>query len=180
MKHLALALLALALGCKANALPPTVALAPAEGVGQATPPVGTATQITVAWAPSLPTTAWPACSATVSTFCIAGYTGTITSPAGNTVNIPMCSSTVTANCIAAGQAISSYVYSPGGALYYGTWNLTLQVVAWGATSGTAIANCSSSVTTGCAPAPITGTAVYAQSAPVTVVPAPGGLTIQFQ
>jgi len=124
---------------------------------QAAPTVGTATTATINWTPSPVTPG----------VTITQYTAVITSPAGNTVVIPACSTTVTKNCIAPGQSTSSFVYAPGGGLYYGTWTVVITT------------NATNSVGT-ILTAAATGTATYALAVPpVTTVPAVGGVTIQF-
>lgn len=79
----------------------------------------------------------PACSSTVTLNCVSGYTLVITPPTGSgasTETVPACTpaTQTAANCIAA--AATSYKWSPGGALYYGTWTLSLTTTEVGATS----------------------------------------------
>lgn len=87
------------------------------------------------------------CSSTVTNFCVSGYTETITPPAG-----------VTGTAIVTMTA-TSYAWSPGGALYCGTYNVSI-VANWLNGSGVAVAS-----------APVTASAVV--SCPFTASPATG-------
>jgi hypothetical protein len=161
-----------------------VALA-ARACAQTTPTVGTATKVLVTWTAATPAggvssaTSTTACAA--NTNCITGYTGSITSPTGTAVAIPICganpttdtatvngaSITTTVNCVSPGVTTANFLYEPGGPLYYGTWNLSLQTNEQ-TSAGTTLQSTAS-----------TGTAIYSPAA-VTVAPAPGGVTVQFQ
>jgi hypothetical protein len=87
------------------------------------------------------------CSATVTTYCVSGYTETLTPPVGVTGTNVLAVTT------------TSYSWSPGGALYCGTW--TVSVVAnWLDGNGVAAVS-----------APLTGITVV--SCPFTASPATG-------
>lgn len=110
-------------------------LAAAVANGQTVPPQGINTGIQVNWTPPTGT----ACSATVTSSCIQGYTETITPPLGapgGNVVIPNCNLAVTTGCIG---AVSTYTWKPGGNLYCGNWGISL-VVNWLNGSGVAVAS----------------------------------------
>jgi hypothetical protein len=101
----------------------------AQGVqAQTAPAIGADGGLQVAWvSPSA-----PACSATVTASCVAGYTEVLTPPFGPVVTLPPCSATVTGNCLSAASTI--FTYRPSGGLYCGSWSATV-VVNWLDASG---------------------------------------------
>lgn len=123
------------------------------GEAQTTPPASTFHTITTSW--NVPAS-WtgiglsvPCNLPTVATFCVTGYTQTITSPPG-------VASTAIVTTTATG-----YTWTPGGALYCGTYGLSV-VADWLNGSGVAVAS-----------APLAGTVTV--SCPFTAAP-PTGLT----
>ncbi len=115
----------------------------------------TATSLTANWVP-VPATAG---------VTISGYTATITPPSGAKIAIPACAAATSTNCIKPGQATSTFTWTPGGPLSYGSWSVSIQTNATNS-AGTALTAAASA------------TAVYALP-PVTVAQAVGGVTIQF-
>lgn len=115
---------------------------------QVAPPAGSDTKITSKWGEPIGTVQWPAqyCApGSVTTACIQGYTLTLTPPAGvgAAVVIPTCAAGTTATyppCIppTTGNTIS-YVWSPGGNLYCGTWGVSV-AANWLDSSGNAISS----------------------------------------
>lgn len=115
-----------------------------------TPALGTHTGILASWTAPVGV----ACSSSVTTACVKGYTETVTPPAG----VPG------VNIVSVGL-VSSYTWKPGGNLYCGTWMVSL-VANWLDGSGNAVAS-----------APVTATAVE----PCPFVPSPVmGLSIKAQ
>lgn len=131
-----LAILALAGGCYA----------------QTTPPASTYHTIAESWTAPVSwngTGSSVPCSATVTTYCVSGYTETITPPPGVTGTTVVNATT------------TSYSWAPGGPLYCGTWNISV-VANWLDGSGAPAVS-----------APLTGTTVV--SCPFIASPATGPL-----
>lgn len=131
---------------------------------------GTATKIATTWTASVYPAGTANCSATVTSNCQNGYTATITPPSGAAIVIPNCTTTVTTNCIAAGA--TTYTYTSPTALNYGTYSVSIVAnglgsVATGATTATPLTS-----------SPGVGASTYAPS--VTVIGAPGGVSVSFQ
>lgn len=132
--------------------------------------VGTATKIAVSFIPSAYPAGTPNCSATVTANCAQGYTETIAFPDGSKIVIPTCTATVTTNCIAA--TASSFTYVSPTALSYGAYTISIVANAFGSIPAG-----------GTNPTPLTSTASIANTTyafSLTVAPAPGGVTVQFQ
>ncbi len=119
------------------------------------PATGTATSITTKWIP-VPE---------ITGVTISGYTATIIPPTGAAIAIPACVTAISTNCIQPGQNTASFVYTSAADLTYGIYSITIQTNA---------VNSVGTVLTATA----TNTAAYA-APPVIVVPAVGGVTIQF-
>lgn len=132
-------------------LVPTAALAQTT-----TPPASQYHTITEGWGQPLN---WNAagnavpCSATLSTYCLSSFTETLTPPPGVSGTVIL--------SVAAGAGPYSNAWTPGGALYCGTWNVSV-VANWMDGNGQPAAS-----------APLTGTAVV--SCPFTASPAAGPL-----
>lgn len=117
---------------------------------QAAPPLSNFHNIASSWTAPISwngTGASVPCSATVTTFCVVGYTETFTPPVGVTGT-----NTLTTTG-------TSQTFTPGGALYCGTWGTSV-VVNWLDGSGTAAVS-----------APLAGTVVVA--CPFNASPATG-------
>jgi hypothetical protein len=117
---------------------------------QSTPPASTYHTITESWTAPVSwngTGSSVPCSATVTTYCVASYTETITPPPGVTGTTVLTATT------------TSYAWAPGGLLYCGTWNISV-VANWLDGNGNAAVS-----------APLTGTTIV--SCPFTASPATG-------
>jgi hypothetical protein len=93
--------------------------------------VGVNHAIQAAW---IPPSGAVQCSSTVTTSCLEGYTENLVPPAGQTVSVyvnlqttpecdPSASPAVTQNCMASGG--TGYTWAPGGALFCGSWTVSL-------------------------------------------------------
>lgn len=117
---------------------------------QTNPPLSQYHTITESWAAPV---GWNGagsstpCSSTVTTYCVNGYTETLTPPNGGGSNAIL---SVPATSV-------TEPYAPGGALYCGTWNVSV-VANWLDGNGAAVAS-----------APLTGTTVV--TCPFTAAPA---------
>lgn len=129
----------------------TLMLIPFVSAAQAVPPASSLHTISSTWvAPA----SWNGsgasvpCSTTVTTFCVVDYSVTITPPSGAPGGSVVVSASGTSN-----------VWTPGGFLYCGTWNVAV-AANWKDGSGTLAVS-----------APLNGTAVV--SCPFTASPATG-------
>jgi len=123
---LAVALFALpAFTHAAPALTPTLV---GEGQAGGTACTSGCTGMSLSWTePPLPTGV-VACSSTVTTNCWKGYQATITPPSGSGGAVTTINDSTLTN------ALTTYTWRPGGALYYGTWTVSLVATGVGSVS----------------------------------------------
>jgi hypothetical protein len=112
---------------KHNTLPP-VHLAMGVGLGQAGSSSCTSacTGIAVTWSAYTPTI--PTCSSTVTANCFVGFQLTLTPPTGSGGAAAVVGpATLT-------PTLTTYTWRPGGALFYGTWGLSIVAVEQGSSA----------------------------------------------
>ena len=99
---------------------------------------GAYTGINWAWSYT-PTPGIPNCSTTITTNCFSGFKLTITPPSGSGGSVTISPITLT-------QGLTSYLWSPGGNLYVGTWNASLVANGVGATTTTPLVSSATTTT----------------------------------